>query len=453
MRGRNGWAIASFAGFATRGTEVAAKLALYMLAARRMDDQECGALFLCLTWVLFAGTFSRLGLERALSRLIAAELALGQGVAARRVLLRGLAIVGLSGLAIGALTLAAAPYAARYLFHTAAIEAGLRATALTVPATSLTVALGFSLIGFGRTVLAQALQNVIWSIGLLGGVVMGLDHAWSLMLLMAATQSLALAIGAAAILGARTRLREAAALPAGSGALPSLFRTAMPLYVVELVQVSINSLPVLVLGIFADPRSVSIFSIAQRASMLVLVVLFSLTIIASPHFAALHRKGEWADLAAMNRRTQLAGLVLGGGVCLVLALGGGTMLSLIAPGFSAGLPALWVMLAGQAVSALYAGQDGLLAMTGQGPALRALNLAQLVVMVVSCAALIPRFGALGAGAVTAFVTAQGGLGTAMVVGAFFPAFAPRFAPPMPALLRKVLRKLPDAHTRGVAIDD
>jgi O-antigen/teichoic acid export membrane protein len=432
---------------------VAAKLALYILAAARMDDQECGAMFLCLTWVMLSGTLSRLGLERALSRLIAAELALGQGVAARRVLVQGLAIIALTGLVAGMATFVSAPFAARHLFHSAAAEAGLRAAALTIPANSLACALGFSLIGFGRTVLAQALQNVVWSIGLLCGVVGGLDHAWSLMLLMAATQAISVSIGAVALLADRLRLKEDVALPQGSGALPSPFRTALPLYVVELVQVSINSLPVLVLGIFADSRSVSIFSIAQRASMLVLVVLFSLTILASPQFAALHRRGDWADLAALNRRTQLAGMVLGGGVCLALAAGGETLLSLIAPGFAAGVPALLIMAAGQAVSALYAGQDGLLAMTGQGPALRTLNLAQFAVMALLSMLLIPRFGAMGAAAVSAVATAQGGLGAAMVVAAFFPAFAPRFAPPMPAMLGRVLHKLPDAQTRGAQIDD
>jgi hypothetical protein len=44
---------------ATRSAEVAAKLVLYMLAARLLNAEECGVLFICLTWVLLAGTVSR----------------------------------------------------------------------------------------------------------------------------------------------------------------------------------------------------------------------------------------------------------------------------------------------------------------------------------------------------------------------------------------------------------
>ncbi|HMA50527.1 MAG TPA: polysaccharide biosynthesis protein, partial [Magnetospirillaceae bacterium] len=260
-------------------------------------------------------------------------------------------------------------------------------------------------------------------------------------LVMAATQAVAVLIALVAITARRAEISVDTALPEGAEALPSLWRTARPLYVVELVQVSISTLPVLVLGVFADPGAVSSFSIALRASMLVLVVLLSLSMVASPRFAALHRQGDWARLAQVNRRTQMLGAGLGLGVCLALALGTPILPLLIGRNFTGGTEALLVLLAGQAVNALYAGQDGLLAMTGQGSALRALNLLQLGVMTLLSFTLIPRFGATGAAIVTAAVTAQGALGTAMAVGTYFPQAAPRLAPPVPGPLRTLLARL------------
>jgi O-antigen/teichoic acid export membrane protein len=433
-----GWLAASVAGFGVRGVEVVAKLALYMLAARRLGDEECGVLFLCLTWITLAGTVSRLGMEKALSRLIAAELALQQGPAVRRLWRQG-GLVTLGGaMMVGLGTAAVAATAADWLFHSASARPALLATALAVPALSLAVTYAFALVGFGRTVLSQILQNLSWPLGLLAGVLAGIDRADLLMLIMAATQILAVLAAFLAFAQARGQLDENRPLAEGVEKLPTLWRTARPLYVVELVQVSIQSLPVLLLGVFSDPKAVGVFSIALRASMLVLVVLLSLGLVAAPRFAALHRQRNWGELAQVCRRTQLAGLVFGGGACLVLAVAGRPILSLIGPHFTAGAPALLVLLAGQLVNSAYAGQDSMLAMTGHGSSLRVLNLLQLAVMLALCLVLIPRFGAMGAALVTAIVTAQGALGAAMASASFHPRAAPLFIAPLPPRMRHLL---------------
>lgn len=421
--------------------EVGAKLALYMLAARLLSEEECGVLFLCLTWVLLAGTIARLGMERALSRVIPAELALHQGATARRALVKGGVIVTMLGLMVGLITVLAAPFAAGTLFHASAALPALRACGVVIPVLTQGVTLGFVLVGFHRPVLSQLLQNLLWPFFMLAGVISGLSDAASIMLLMGAAYLVAILVSLIAVLAHRRELAHDEPLPPDADRLPDLWKTALPLYVVELVQVSIPTLPVLLLGIFADPAAVSSFSIALRASMLVLVVLLSLSMVASPRFAALHRQGDWAQLAAVNRRTQLLGAALGGAVCVGLGAGAPILLALIGRNFTGGAPALLVLLAGQAVNALYAGQDGLLAMTGQGNALRALNLAQVAVMVVLSFTLIPWLGAVGAAIVTAIVTAQGALGTAMAVRTYYPPAAPRLAPAVPGVLRHLFLRL------------
>lgn len=421
--------------------EVAAKLALYMLAARLLSEEECGVLFLCLTWVLLAGTFSRAGMERALSRLIPAELALHQGASARRALIRAGMIVMALGLLVGLITVLAAPFAAEHLFHAPAALPALRACGVVIPVLTQGVNLGFVLVGFQRPVLSQVLQNLLWPVFMLAGVLLGLNDAASIMMLMAAAYLVAIFVSLIAILGHRKELLRDEPLPHDAQKLSGLWKTALPLYVVELVQVSIPTLPVLLLGVFADPAAVSSFSIALRASMLVLVVLLSLSMVASPRFAALHRQSDWTQLASVNRRTQALGAFLGGTVCLVLAAGAPILLALIGRNFLGGTPALLVLLIGQGVNALYAGQDGLLAMTGQGHALRALNLAQVVVMIVLSFTLIPYFGAVGAAIVTAIVTAQGAIGTAMAVKTYYPPATPRLAPAVPGFLRHLFLRL------------
>ena len=438
LGGRSGgWILASFGGLAVRGAEVAAKLSLYMLAARLLDDQQCGALFLGMSWGMLAATASRLGIEKALSRLLAAELAVGQGRAARRVLVKGHLVVLAAGVAAGAATFAAAPFAAASLFHAATVSS-LRAAGILVPCLAIAVTLSFALVGFGRTVLSQILQNLSWPIGMLAALGLGARQAGDLLLVMAGTQLAAALVALAVFRYERARLQDDRPLAQGAEPLPDLRRTAGPLYVVELVQVSINALPVLFLGCFADARDVALFSVANRASMLVLVVILSLSLTAAPHFASLHRRGQVAELALMARRTQLAGLAVGGPICLCLALLAGTLLGLINSEYTAGRSVLVILAAGQFVNALYTGLDSLLAMTGHGAVLRVLNLTQLLAMIVLGLVLIPGFGSLGAAIVAAIVTAQGSVCSAAVIAVYLPGVAPRMAPPLPDYVRHLL---------------
>ncbi len=427
----------SLAGLVVRGVEVVAKLALYALTARLMGARESGYLFLALTWGHLAATLGRCGIERALTRLIAAELSLSQGRTARHTLVMGTGITLAAGTVLGGLSALAAPFAARELFHDPAAAPALVVAALTIPGLAAAFTLTFALTGLGRPVIAQALQNVVWPVGLLIGLAMGERDAARLVMVQAVSLAAIVFLAAVQMWRDRGRLRVNLPLPPGSSPLPSLWRTAGPLYVVELVQVSVASLPVLILGLFADAAAVSVFSVTLRASLLVLVVLLSLSSVASPRMAALHRLGDDVALAALSRRVQLAGAALGGGVCLMLAAIGQPLLSLIGERFAASAPVLTVLMAGQAVGALYAVQDSLLAMTGRGAALKLVNLAQLVTLIGLSFLLVPRWGVMGAAAATAISTAQGALTTAMAVRVLLHNAPPWMAPPTPASLRRL----------------
>jgi O-antigen/teichoic acid export membrane protein len=422
-------------GFAVRGLEVGLKFLLYMLAAHLLGKAQSGFLFLAMTWGHLAATCGRLGIEKALTRLVAAELAVGQGARARHLAVRGALVVLVAGLGFGAVTMAAAPLAADLVFHDDAVGPALRMSGLVIPGMALAFTITGIMSGLGRTVSAQLLQNVFWPAGLLIGLLLGQREASGLIATLAVTMLVTVCCGVAALLADRRRLAADGPVQAGVSLLPGLRATAAPLYVVELVQVSIASLPVLVLGMFADAGAVSIFSVASRASMLVLVVLISLGTVAAPRYAGLHHKRLADDLKVLNRRIQLAGAVIGGGLSLMLAAGAFPLLSLLGQGFADGSLVLLVMASGQMVNALYSGQDVLLAMTGHGPALRLLNIVQFGVVSLLCLVLIPIFGAMGAAIATAVCTAQGGIGSAAVARLLVPEAGPFLAPAVPFKLR------------------
>ncbi|MFN3461016.1 MAG: lipopolysaccharide biosynthesis protein, partial [Oceanibaculum sp.] len=87
------------AGLGVRGVETAGKLGLYVAVGVRLGAHDAGLFFLCLTWIGIVSTAARLGLDRAMTRHIAAELAVGNGRAARAALVQGLALTTLAALA------------------------------------------------------------------------------------------------------------------------------------------------------------------------------------------------------------------------------------------------------------------------------------------------------------------------------------------------------------------
>ena len=407
-------------GLGLRGVEVVGKLGLYIIAARLLGAHDAGLFFLCLTWIGLASTMARLGLERAITRHIAAELAIGQGRAAGRDLRTGLVGTGLAATLAAVAAFALAGPASHLLFGAPDLETPLRLSALVLLPQTLTITIGSALAGLKRGIAAQFVQNALWPVLMLAALLAGGSSLDSLILALAGAWTLSVAVGLAFLARDRRRFVDHAmpadAPSAGAPAevLPSLWHTALPLFVVELVQVSLASLPVLALGVFVDAASVGAFSVANRISMLIWVVVISIGTFAAPNYAELHRRGETSRLLAMNRGVMLTVAALGLPMVSVMMIVPELLLDLVGQGFGSAATALRILAAGQMIHCLLACQDILLAMTGHGRTLRRLNLMQLAACILLGAVLIPLFGMTGAAVVTALTIAQGAIGTTLV---------------------------------------
>ncbi|TWA69955.1 O-antigen/teichoic acid export membrane protein [Azospirillum brasilense] len=408
-------------GLGLRGVEVVGKLGLYIIAARALGAHDAGLFFLCLTWIGLASTMARLGLERAITRHIAAELAIGQGLAAGRDLRTGMIGTGLAATLAAVVAYALAGPASHLLFGAPDLETPLRLSALVLLPQTLTITLGSALAGLKRGIAAQFVQNALWPVLMLAALLAGISSLDSLILALAGALTLSVLVGMALLARDRHRFTDqpvpadaAASVDDRAEALPSLWHTARPLFIVELVQVSLASLPVLALGVFVDAASVGAFSVANRISMLVWVVVICIGTFAAPNYAELHRRGETSRLLAMNRGVMLTVAALGLPMVSVMMAAPELLLDLIGQGFGSAATALRILAVGQMIHCLLACQDILLAMTGHGRTLRRLNLLQLAVCILLGAVLIPFFGMIGAAVVTALTIAQGAIGTTLV---------------------------------------
>ncbi len=413
------WALAA------RGLEAAGKFGLYMLAARLMGGSDSGLFFLCLTWVNLCSTVARMGLERAMSRHIAAELAIGQGRAAKRVLLAGLGWTALASCAIGLATWALAEPLAVHLFRQKELAGPLAVAAWILPPQSLAFAVGFALIGLNRGVAGQMVQSALPPVLSLAAMVAGLDRLGTVLGVYAGSYAACCALGLG-LIGwewGRAMRDRAVATQAVPAALPSLWGSARPFLVVELVQVSLLSAPVMALGMVAEAAAVSAFSIASRLTMLINTLLISIAMIAAPSFAAHHRRGEYAELKRVERQNRLMALAICAPVLAAMVVFVHPLLGLMASDSPGAAAALRVLAIGQAVNILLPTQDMMLAMTGHGGLLRRLNIQQLLACLVLCAALIPPFGMMGAAAVATLGLVQGRVSFALGVRRAIPELA------------------------------
>ncbi|MBS9475701.1 lipopolysaccharide biosynthesis protein [Ancylobacter radicis] len=429
--GRLALGYAPYAGaLAVRGLEIVGKLGLFMLAARLLGAHEAGLYFICLTWVGLAATLARAGFEKAAVRHMAAEIALGKTDLARQALLTGLGWTLIGGIAATLATLAAAAPAAHYLFHDPDLAAPLRIAALSILPQALCFYAGHALFGFNRGVAGQFVQNGSWPVFTFAAMAAGAHSLSAMLYALALCNLAATAIGAVLILRAMrdpipapqptTADAPAGALADAPAALPALWRTALPLGMVEVVQVSLNSIPMLLLAVFASAAEVGAFSIANRLSILIWVVIIAIGSIAAPRFAAFHRTGDWAALRAQNRRVRRLVALCSLPPIAIMMLAPAPLLALIGPGFEIAATALVIMAAGQLVNGLLSCQDIMLAMTGHGSLLRWLNVAQFLVCCAAGAVLVPLYGMNGAAILTALVIAQGAIGTALAVRRLMP---------------------------------
>ena len=104
------------AGLGVRGFEVLGKLGLYILAAAALGAHDAGLFFLCITWVGLLSTIARAGFERAMTRHIAAEIAVGRGRAAGRAMRTGMSVHVATGVAAALFTWATADFVAGSVF-------------------------------------------------------------------------------------------------------------------------------------------------------------------------------------------------------------------------------------------------------------------------------------------------------------------------------------------------
>ncbi|MGE0005961.1 MAG: lipopolysaccharide biosynthesis protein [Parvibaculaceae bacterium] len=213
-------------------------------------------------------------------------------------------------------------------------------------------------------------------------------------------------------------------LPGGRPAYAAALwvRTSLPLLMIEGFTLFILNLDVLLLEYLRVPADrIGIYFAALKTISLIAFVHFSIAAVAMPRFAALHARGERAEIGRFLARMQkwcfwpsLAG-------ALVLLALGKPLLWLFGPDFVAAYPVMFILAAGLLARAASGPAQNLLAVSGHQDKGAMILFATLMINAGLGLALIPRFGIEGAAMAIAAAFVFEAIVTILLTRRYFPA--------------------------------
>ncbi|MGE0379133.1 MAG: oligosaccharide flippase family protein, partial [Planctomycetaceae bacterium] len=143
------------------------------------------------------------------------------------------------------------------------------------------------------------------------------------------------------------------------------FSVASPLLLVQLLGLLLSQSGTVLCGWLIDEQAAGLYSAVARVASVLLLGLQAIGIIAAPTIASLYHSGRIADLERYVRRCALASFSFAGSFCLVMLIGGRSVLTLLGEEVVAGVVPLAVLLIGLAVESAAGPGYYLMLMTGR----------------------------------------------------------------------------------------
>jgi O-antigen/teichoic acid export membrane protein len=385
----------------------------HLLIAASLGVADTGSFYIVFSIVTALAGLGRLGIDQALTRQLAINLASDQPTPTRATIIHALRLVLVASVAVALILAAGAHYFAHSLFNKPDLAFPLVLGALMLIPQNIGAVLAGGLAGLHRVGYSQAIYSWLWPaifcLIALPAVLTGTLTVSLTFILIAVSFTLA------AITGAVLIWRTLARLPNNDApvtAIPPLFRPGLSLFTQEISRLLITTAPAIVLGIYATEREAGLFALAWRIALIVNLLISGVTAMAMPKFASLYAQKDREGLA--QNAAQAIGLVLCISLPLTLCMIAfpQTLLSAFGPGYSDGAITLQILAIGQIAAACFTAMPELLGMTDHRAMLARINALTILVLLISLAILVPIDHSRGAALATAFaILVNGALAT------------------------------------------
>lgn len=378
--------------------DLPSRYGFHLLVAAALGVVQTGNFYIVFSAMVALAGFGRLGVDQALTRQIAMDMASGHFAAVRPTIRRALIRILLASIAISVVLAIGATSFADGVLKKPALAAPLMLGALSFVPQNIGAALAGALAGLQRVGCSQMIYSWLWP-AIFCAVAIPLEFAGAMtvthaLLLIAASFALA------ALAGAFLLKRFLAAVPTSGGDVSHersrLFKPGLSLFGLEFTKLLITSAPAIVLGIVASSRETGLFALAWRLALIFNLLISGVTGMAAPRFASLFARRDFPGL--QKSAAQAVGLVLSLALplALVMLLAPAHLLAAFGHGYGAGASALRVLVLGQLAAACFTAMPELLGMTAHTSVLYRINLCSVAVLLTGLAVLTPLDGSVGA---------------------------------------------------------
>lgn len=372
-----------------------------LAVARLLGVGQYGYYAYALAWIMLLAIPCRLGLQTGLLRFAAAYRAQADWPALRGLVRRAFQLVTATA-ALAALALAVAALLLRAHMPSDQLGTFLIASVVLVPMALLGITHGL-LQGYRRPARALLPQRAFVHGGTLALVLalsatVGLERAPTAMAL-----TLVATLGALAVAGywVRDSVR-----PDVTGFAPDYrtrewLRVSLPLLLMSGMHVLMRQVDTIMLGAIAGTDAAGVYYPVARISEVASIGLLATNAIVAPMISELHATAARGGLQRLLTLAAIGTSAVTIAAALAFWLVGEWALGLFGPAFTAGFPALMILLAGQVVNAACGPVGLLMTMTGHQDRAALVLTVTAMANVALNAVLIPRFGLTGAAAATA----------------------------------------------------
>jgi O-antigen/teichoic acid export membrane protein len=406
-----GFVVRSLFTTGTRLLDLPSRYGLHLLVAKKLAVADVGAFYIVFSVMTLAAGFGRIGIDRALTREVAAALGRDQPELVRKAVRRAFLVTAGQSLSIAVLLALTAIPIANDVLKKPGLGLMLILGALTIVPQNLSTTAAGALAGMGRIATSQMIYSWLWpALFCLGALVMPLTVPRVLWLIFAS-----LLIDAAVGIVLMWRALPESVPSAKTLALPPYFRVAISFFSLELTQLAIASLPAFVLGIFASEVQVGRYALAWRIVLILNILVSAIAAMASPQFARASAQEDHAALARVGKQAVGLTAALSCVPIVLLAVAPTFFLGFFGRGYDAAAPVLRILLAGQTALVLCAAMPELLGMSGRARSLFKINVACVVVLTALLAAFTPHFKDVGAATAVAVTMAFNAIAVTVAV--------------------------------------
>ncbi|MBB2172634.1 oligosaccharide flippase family protein [Gluconacetobacter asukensis] len=427
----------AIASLGSRLLDLPSRYGFHLLVAAELGVVESGLFYIVFSVMVMLSGFGRLGIDRALTRQVARDVASHRHDTVRPAIASALRLVLMASAIVAMLLAALAFPLARHILHKPTLAWPLALGALSIIPQNISTVLGGALAGLHRVAFSQMIYSWLWpTIFCLVAVPLGLT---GYLTVTNAVSLIAASFALTAIVGAVLLRHFLVSTPQNSGISgekPDFLTPGLSLFTLELIQLLLASAPAISLGIGASAFETGLFALAWRIALIDNLLISGVAGMVAPKFAALHARH---DRSGLNRSAAHAvGLVL----CLALPVTAcmmlfpGHLLALFGHGYAQGSSTLRILAIGQFVAVCFTAMPELLGMTDHAATLRKINIISFSVLFLGLAVLVPLAGSVGAAIATSLTIAVNGISASWAAYRLLGIF------PLASLWQSVLSYLP-----------